>query len=89
MTPQEKETAVLIHNAIHNPKAKEVVIDGHYYPILRGDNGCRYVEWNNIKWMEQNPAKNSQWATRCRMGDEITWGIVPGNWILIINGEVK
>lgn len=90
MTAEEIEDIKAIHNAIHDMRAKYVELHGKRYSILNSvGNGCRYIEYQGIKYMEQNPNKESKWADRVRMGDLITWGIRPGKWLLIINGEIK
>lgn len=89
MTPEEMEKVIIIHNAIHNPYAHDVVLDGKIYSINHYYNGCRYVDYDGVRFMEQNPAKNSRYATRARMGDAITWGMKQPNWICIINGEIR
>ena len=90
MTPQEEIDIVKIHLAIHNLRAKSIMINGQTYPIqVSPNNLCRYIEYNGITFMEQNSKKDSRWAVRVRMGDEITWGIRPGKWILIINGAIQ
>lgn len=79
-----------LHEAIHNG-SKEVLIDGVRYPVLiYPSNGCRYIDFEGVSFMEQNKAKNSRYAVLARRGHKITWGIrEEGNWILCMDGEVK
>jgi hypothetical protein len=75
-----------IHEALHDRQIKALIIDGIRYPIKTStQNGCRYLEYTGIKFMEQNPNKKSSFAARARNGEKITWGIQPGEWLLIEN----
>ena len=64
------------------------------YPVKIAANGCRYVDFpdedGSIRFMQQNLAKNSFYATRARNGEKITWGIRnPKPWILIDEARYK
>jgi hypothetical protein len=71
-----------IHKTIHS-NSTSLTIGGKEYSVKKAANGCRSIEFNNIKFMEQNKAKSSQYAERARQGEQITWGIKNGRWILI------
>lgn len=70
-----------IHTAIHTSYLNEVTINGQVYPIQTYKNGCRFVEYGGITFMEQNINKSSKYAAKARAGYHITWGMRPGDWI--------
>jgi hypothetical protein len=70
-----------IHSALHKSYVKEVIIDTVSYPIETYKNGCRYVDYDEIRFMVQNVAKSSVFAKKAQEGWQITWGQRPGKWI--------
>lgn len=72
-----------IHSALHKSYVKEVTIDNVSYPIEIYRNGCRYVDYDGIRFMVQNVKKSSVYAQKAQEGFEITWGQRQGNWIYI------
>lgn len=77
-----------IHQAIHDPEKNTFEIAGKVYPIEVHPNGCRFVEYEGVQFMEQNKSKNSAFAKQAREGKRITWGIRSGNWIYIDDTSV-
>ena len=74
-----------IHKFLHEKTigAKEKVSDKEI-EIKLGKNGCKYIIYEDIMFMEQSTYKESKYAQRARNGEKITWGIVKnGPWILI------
>jgi len=83
------EVLLGIHTVIHD-QLPYIEINGVRYNLQRNlQNQCCYIEINNIKFMEQNPHKSSKYALLAQQGHKITWGIRPGNWLLIMDGEIK
>lgn len=78
-----------IHKAIHGKNIVAVMINGRRYEVKIARNRCRYIDFNGIRFMEQNKYKNSEYARRARNGERITWGIRPGRWIYIDDNEIK
>lgn len=79
-----KQEYIDIHNAIHNKELNEVEINNEKLPIQKTGSGLRFVDYDDIRWIEQNKSKNSTYAVRARNGEKITWGMRPHNgWILI------
>jgi len=77
-------TCARIHTALHDRNIKTIDIDGTPLVILTYRNGCRYVDYGQIRFMVQNEAKSSVYADEARKGAKITWGQRPGkNWIYI------
>lgn len=81
---------ITIHNAIHTPEQTHVAVHGVALPINKAANGCRYVDYYDgdqkitIRFIEQNKKKAlSPYAKRALDGEKITWGMRPGEWILI------
>lgn len=83
MKDSENPVYRTIHDAIHSGKS-EVVIDGKSYPVKENpNNGCKFVIYDGISFMEQNKHKSSKYAQAARDGKKITWGIKSGGWILL------
>lgn len=93
-------TALLIHDAIHNPSVNDIVLPNQdsiltKYKIEILTNGCRKIMYNSISFIEQNKDKLdtngqlSKYAVLARQGHKITWGIRSKNWIYILDGEIK
>lgn len=82
-----------IHNAIHNDLTG-VDIDGVFYEVkVNKSNDCKYIEFANRRFMEQNKRKGTLPAKMARNGSKITWGIPnstnPSNvWIYCLDGQV-
>ena len=77
-----------IHKAIHCDNKKHLKIDKSILSINKNHNGCRYLKYNNKTFIEQNPTKNSRYATLAKYGHKITWVIKEGRWGLIINEKI-
>ena len=73
-----------IHTVIHSKEAN-IEINGIKYPKLMANNGCRYIDYHDVKFMEQNHNTSSLWAKQAKNGRKITWGIRQGAWILIVD----
>jgi len=75
-----------IHEAIHSPEVTEVKIGDVTCKIEMYSNKCRFVDYKNFRFMEQNKNKNSEYAKRAKEGKHITW-IMPkhqsGSWMRI------
>lgn len=83
---------IKIHKALHSCKDtnKGVIIDFQVYPIQIHHNGCRCIRYDGILWIVQNQNKNSEYATRARAGEKITWGMrSPEPWIRIDDNVIK
>lgn len=87
-----KTIALKVHKAIFGEKDK-VEIDGEKYKVGKfSKSGLRYVDYDNYRFVEQNPKKNSHWAKKAREGQEITWAISleSGDFVANVhNGEFK
>lgn len=70
-----------IHIALHISYADGITINGVLYPKMEYKNGCKYIDYAGIRFMQQNKAKSSKYAMRAQMGYQITWGMRPGDWI--------
>lgn len=77
------------HRVIHDKSASTVLLDGTEYPVYYSANGCRYMDYKDIKFMEQNKEKQSVYASQAREGKRITWGIRFGTWIYIDDDVVR
>ena len=69
-----KKELIEIHSTVHD----------HNVKLSIASNGCRYLVYKGITFMEQNKNKASKYAVLVRHGYKITWGIRTGNWILIL-----
>jgi hypothetical protein len=71
----------MIHSMLHKSFVKEIIIEGTTYPIEVYKNGCRFVDYDGVRFMVQNVAKSSVFAKKAQEGWQITWGQRPGKWI--------
>lgn len=80
-----KAAHIGIHRALHNPEVIELLDNsGGRYPVRRAPNGCRYIDYEGMIFMEQNKNKPSAHAEAARNGAHITWGLTkPERWIYI------
>ena len=79
-----------IHDAIHDNNIKFVKIHETVYPVKIDDDGLRSIRYQGITFIEQDPAHKTPLAQLAKLGEKITWGKkLGGDWILIINNEVK
>ena len=85
----DRETIRLIHEALHDNDP--VVLDyGKVYTPKKHSNGCRYIDYKNVRFIQQNPnKKDSIFAEKAKNGERITWGIRTGNWIFINDEEIR
>jgi hypothetical protein len=77
-----------IHAAIHDKSKKSVAIGDKIYQVRNGTNGCRYLDYLGVRFMEQSKTKTSVYAEQARMGAKITWGMNPGTWIRIHENSI-
>jgi len=84
------EIYLKIHNIIHSD-LQNIIIDGVTIPVIKSNNNCRKINWNNITFMEQNKAsyKKSSYADRARAGEKLTWAINGSNWKLITDKGIN
>lgn len=91
MDAQTRTRWLIIHNAIHNPRAVAVKLGGIKYPVQRTGGGLRFINWGDRKFIEQNPESASRYAVRARQGHKITWAIphqLGPSWTLIEDGVI-
>lgn len=78
-----------IHNAIHGSDILSARVGMRSYPVgITTYTRLRYIDYNGIRFMEQNKKKDSKYGQMAREGSRITWGICEGKWILIKDGEI-
>jgi hypothetical protein len=61
----------------------QVEIDGEIFAVKIASNGCRYIKYHGITFMEQNQNKTSAYAYLARHGYKIVWGMFPNKWMYI------
>jgi hypothetical protein len=67
-------TFLKIHKALHSPEQKHTLeLDGVWHKINVHPNGCRYIDYNGIRVMQQNTNKPSEYAARARNGECLSW----------------
>ena len=71
-TPEIKPEWRLIHITLHG-KADSLRLGRKVYDIMVADNGCRYMDYDNIRFVQQNPAAKTEMGRRARKGERITW----------------
>lgn len=83
-----EETIKAIHFAIHGFD-EYAFINGKRYDINIYKNGCRYMDYDNIRFMEQNMSKSSIYAKKARSGALITWGMRGDAPWIYVESEAK
>ena len=85
-----EEISKKIHNALFSIN-RSVIIDEKEYVIKRfSRSGVNYIDYKDLRFIEQNKNKQSQWGKKAREGHKITWIIKNGVYIArIIDGEYK
>lgn len=64
----------LVHNALHDKKATHLQLGRRSYPIMIHEpTGLRYLDYDNIRFVQQNPRGKSQMGRRAFKGERITW----------------
>lgn len=72
-----KKLFIDIHKALHNPKQKQIKINGIPTEIQTNTQGVRFVTFkddgNDWEIVQQNPQTRSAYAQRAREGEKISW----------------
>ena len=63
----------MIHKAIHDKRVKKLRLGRTDYPVQLHENGCRFMDYDNIRFVQQNPKAKSTLGRRARRGEQITW----------------
>lgn len=86
-------TILAIHDFLHSHKVGQIMkfsIGNTPYQIeiMKAEGGLKYMNYQNITFMEQNKKKDSLYAHMARQGKKITWGIQKGTWIKVVDNSV-
>jgi hypothetical protein len=67
-----------------------LVLRNKVYRIHKKPTGLRYLETAHYLYIEQNPRKQSKWATMARAGHHIMWVIKkPSTWVgQVVDGQL-
>lgn len=77
-----------LNKYLHDPTLRQLRFRGTVLDIKVNSTGLRYVLINGVKYIQQNPNTNSDFAAQARQGHKITWGIKPRKWALCIDDKV-
>lgn len=86
------EQIIKVHNVIHSDKIGIKFSNQIFYKRHTPITGCRYITIGNIKFIEQNPNKDSFYSKEAQRGNTITWAIPNQKghkWGLIINNKIE
>lgn len=78
-----------LHRYLHDPTIDAINYDGTRIEIQQNSLGLRYAIVNGVKYIQQNPKKNTSWARMAQNGQKVTWGIKEGKWDLAIDDEIR
>jgi len=83
-----EEVALRVYAAIFEGK-KSVEVEDKRYPIRSTSNlGLRVVYSGKVRFLEQNPKKDSRWGQMAREGHKIIWVIEDGDYTAqVIDGK--
>jgi hypothetical protein len=94
LTSLKDRNWVAIHKAIH--ASQDIAIletesgSRISYKVRVSKNGCRYIKASDLTFMEQNKSKKSEFGSRAKRGEELTWVIrESGSWGLIANDNIE
>lgn len=63
-----------IHKALHDPNRRQTLeVNGVWYKVHVHPNGCRYIDFQGTRIIQQNPARDSTYAQRARQGEALSW----------------
>ncbi|MHA2026718.1 MAG: hypothetical protein ACW98U_12530 [Candidatus Thorarchaeota archaeon] len=72
-TQEIEKIAHIIYDAIFQDESS-VEIEGEVYPIEKSSKSkVRFVKYDNLTYIEQNPFKSSRWAKEAQQGHQIMW----------------
>lgn len=91
--PISEKDALAIHKAIHSGQASAKLTSGESVPVELSSAKIRIVNLPDVKAMEQNKTKDSEYAKQAKKGSKITWFMAPkgmgGTWALVVDGIVE
>ncbi|MHA1949795.1 MAG: hypothetical protein ACXAAO_11815 [Candidatus Thorarchaeota archaeon] len=68
-----ERVAHIFYDAIFQNESS-VEIEGEIYPIEKSSKSkVRFVKYDNLTYIEQNPFKSSRWAKEAQEGHQIMW----------------
>lgn len=81
---------LMIDNALYNPQATGIRLDGVFLPIKTAVNFSRYITWNNNTFIQEPPKANKRLGRMRLDGHQITRIMRPNRpWGLILNGNIE
>jgi hypothetical protein len=85
-----EKLSLKVHEAIFSLE-DFVIIDGKKYNIKRfSRSGVSYVDYDDLRFIEQNKKKQSQWGKKAREGHKISWTLKKGVYLAqVFDGEFK
>lgn len=78
-----------LHKYLHDPNIKFVTFEGNKVPIYQNREGLRFATIGGVKYIQQNPKKETSYGKMARNGHHVTWGIKDGKWDLAIDDTIK
>ena len=66
----EDHVLIKIHDSIH--AGHGVIINNQFYDINTENNGCKYIDFDNYRFIEQNKNKFSFYAIKVQNNSKIT-----------------
>lgn len=83
-----EEKALKVYRALFNDQ-ETVTIEGYYFdrtPRL----GLRLLRIEDLKFLEQNPEKDSEWGEKAREGHKILWVLKDDDYVAqVYDGDFR
>ncbi len=83
---------LVIHDLIHGGKRGDEIklkTPPATLGLQRADNGVKFVDYEGVRFFEQNKRKNSPYGEMARGGYKITWALVGDDLIRVVDDIVS
>jgi len=78
-----------LHKYLHDPTIKFVTFGTTKVPIYENRERLRFAQIEGVKYIQQNPRKDTAYGKMAQNGHKITWGIRDGKWDLVIDEKIR
>ncbi len=78
-----------LHKYLHDQTIKFVTFENQKIPIYQNQQGLRYIVIKGVKYIQQNPKRDTSYGRMASNGHHVTWGIKDGKWDLAIDDKIK
>ena len=85
-----EKLSLKVHDALFSVQDSVILEDKKYKIKTFSRSGVGYVDYKDMRFIEQNKKKQSQWGKKAREGHKISWILKKGIYIAqVFDGEFK